>query len=241
MRYQKHVCLVLGLTAIVGLVARPVHATQLDVRSTSVEERSDWSWFIEQSARVLTVLNHTHVGASTSLGARWRWLSFGLSTLYRPAAWSNERVQLDLPEGETYRGQSRVGFGQQYGYLGLYVSPAVRFESLPELEIDLPLTIGQGILGTPLQDEDRETPTGELVSEVEDELLDGEDLAFGTALDVGLRVRWFPWDDENGNPLGLGFMVGAHYTNFLGYEGPLYDSEDLAGFSASLGLIFSPR
>lgn len=205
------------------------------------EQGGDWGWFIEQSARSFNNLDHIHFGAATHMGARWRWLSFGIGSAYRPIDWSSNRRQIPVPNGETYRGQSTVGVGQQFGYVGLYLSPALEIKAIRGLEIDLPITVGQGFLGTPLAGDDRITPNGERVSEIEDFLTDGEDIAFALGFDIGLRARWFPFQEKSGQTLGLGFAAGVHLTDFIGYEGTIYDASEIRSFGASFALVFAPR
>ena len=197
---------------------------------------SSSTWFIEQSARVFRNLEHTHVGAETAFGLRWRWLQVGLHAAYRPADWSDHRKIIPLPQGQTYKGKTQVGLAQQFGFAGLHLAPSYTLESLPSLRLALPLCLGAGFLGTPLQGEDRQTPNGERVSQIEDQLTGGQDLSMNLALDVGVRLEWTPW-----RALGLRFLAGAHYTEFLGYQGPFYDAKDVRSLGASLGVSFSPR
>jgi hypothetical protein len=228
-------------TLLLLCYARPDTTCAQEGALTDRAAPSDWSWFIEQSARVFHNFGHTHVGAGVAFGARWRWLSFGIGGFYRPAAWSSHRTPIPVPDGGTYRGQATVGVGEQFALVGLLISPSYRFTSTPGLALDLPIIIGQGILGTPLQGADRDTPNGERVSEVEDWLFNGQDISFALGVDVGARATWFPWLNADGLGLGLGFSAGAHYTEFIAYDGAVYDAADVRSLGASLAVLFTPQ
>lgn len=212
------------------------HDTQAQELTATAPKPRSTTWFIEQSARVFNNLEHTHIGAETAFGRLWRWLNVGIHTAYRPAAWSSHRKPLTLPQGETYKGKTQVGLAQQFGFAGLHIAPSYTFDALPSLSVDVPLRLGVGFLGTPLQGDDRDTPNGERVSEIVDQLTGGEDLSMNIALDLGARLKWTP-----SRSLGLSLFAGAHYTDFLGYTGPFYDAQDVRSLGASFGVSFSPR
>lgn len=186
--------------------------------------------YIAQSARVLTQLDHVHVGAETSFGASLGRLSGGFSAVYRPSGWSSSRLPYALPDGQRYKGQDTLLLGQHFGWFGLTL--AVTPVEAGRFALDLPLTFGYGFLGTPMMGDDRDTPDGRRVSAWEDELLDGQDFTGAPLAEAGLRARVHPLQ---GSDL-LGLFVAAHGTTLLGYEGPVASPRQLRGLSLSCGL-----
>src|SRR5690606_32480118 len=140
---------------------------------------------------------------------------------------------------QEYKGQAQVGVGQQFGWMGLFFAPTFDLGQTGQLNWDLPLHLGLGILGTPLQGEDRITPNNERVSEIEDWLLQGEDISFSFAVDVGARLVFFPWRGEGPGPRGLGFAASLHLTIFPFYDGLVYDAEDVTSIGGSAGFLLS--
>lgn len=199
----------------------------------------DSAWFVDQSARLFSNFGHLHVGVVSALGANLEIGKIGLGIGYRPAAWSNFRTPVETPDGQEYKGQTQVGVGQQFGWMGLFFAPAFDLGQAGQLILDLPLHLGLGILGTPLQGEDRSTPNNERVSEIEDWLLRGEDISFSFAVDVGARIVFFPWRGGSQGPHGLGFTAGVHLTLFPFYDGFVYDAEDVTSIGGSVGFQLS--
>lgn len=192
-----------------------------------------YSWFLTQSVRILGTLGHTHVGASTEFGARLGPIKLGILTLYRPASWSSGRIEYQLPAGRTYKGQSTLRFGEQYGTFGLFVAP--RWAALSWLSFELPVSGGIAFLGTPLMGSDRETPDGRRVSDWENELTNDADVAFGGFVELGARVRIRPFEAP-----WFHVAVGGHYTFLMGMSNPINEGRRLSGPSGSFSLVFEP-
>lgn len=201
----------------------------------AAQEEPKNSWFLSQGTRVITTFGQADVGMANEFGARFRRVMVGLSTLYRPASWSSHRYEYQLDSGMTYKGQSSVELGSQYGFVGLFVAPSLPVPGTSRVAVDLPATVGMGFLGTPLMGDDRDTPDGRRVSEWENELTNGSDITFSLAVDVGVRVRLQPLDVP-----WLHLAAGMHYTMFPGYESPVVGDKPVRGASGSLSVILGP-
>ena len=160
------------------------------------------------------------------------WLHLGVTFHQRSGPVNAEDFETDLPEGTTYKGQSRLTLGSEFVYAGLLVAPQIRLPGVELVHLDVPLSIGWGGAGFYLAGEDRETPDGDRVSVWENRLFDGKDFAGGLGWDVGARVIWNVTEED-----WVRIATGVHYTqvDFDAYarQAPFYD-----GFSTSVSLVF---
>jgi hypothetical protein len=193
------------------------------------------SWFLTPGVRVQYTLQTANIAFAGEFGARVGFLQFGLAFLYRPAVWGGDRVTYPLPENVTYKGQNRLELGQQHLWIGPMVAPRFMLDRQERWSLEVPLSGGAAILGTPLLGNDRKVPDGRRVSDWEDELLAGQDRNLGAYVDVGVRVRYAPTE--------LPWMragIGVHYTAFVGFNSPILGNQTSSGPSLSFSVALGP-
>lgn len=230
---MKKLFATLSVVACMSLAQSPEAAAQ-EVPNSVTQEVPSTSWFLTQGTRVITTFGQADIGMANEFGARFGRFMVGLSTLYRPASWSSHRFEHQLDSGMTYKGQSSVELGSQYGFVGLFVAPTLPVPGTDRMALDLPATVGMGFLGTPLMGDDRTTPDGRRVSDWENELTNGGDITFGLAVDVGVRLRVRPLDIP-----WFHVAAGMHYTVFPGYESNVVDKA-IRGASGSFSVVLGP-
>jgi hypothetical protein len=179
--------------------------------------------------RVLGLADHVSHGPDYQVGViLYEHLRIGIAGFARPGPINGKTFTLDLPDGETYKGQSSLSLRSDGSVVGLQLSPILRLPAKTRLEIELPIIVGFGGFGFYLTGDDRNTPDGRRVSEWEGELMDDRDASLGLAIDVGIRIGirvYKQW---------LRVYLGAHYTAIPGYDA--FITSDYSGFSGVAGL-----
>ncbi len=230
MKTQKRA---LGLAFAIVWTGSSAGAAQMPASPESSRPRH--SWFVVQSARASGLFEHLHASLHSEVGVRIAWLKIGIAGAFRPAPWTRHRQRYALPIDRTYKGQSSLDLGLQYGWFGVMVSPIVPLGRQSHFSLELPITVGPGFVGTPLLGDDRDTPDGRRVSAWENELLDERDVSVGLVLDVGARARV-----QLASDLGVFLGLGLHYSAFFGITTLAVEGTRTHGLSGSLALIVEP-
>lgn len=188
--------------------------------------------FVALDWRVLGLAGHLSHGPGFQAGATFfDHLAVGIAGFARPGPINPRTFRLDLPDGQTYRGQSSIDLRSDGNVIGLLIAPYHDFRRVP-LSLELPITLGYGGFGFYLSGEDRDVPDDRRVSEWEDELLDGADAdATNFVVDLGVRLAWTPRRASYLRP-----YFGAHYTWVLGYDTAILSNYD--GVSGVVGIKF---
>jgi hypothetical protein len=168
----------------------------------------------EYSAMLLNKHVGNAVGFGLGITSKNRNWDIGIRYYGRsgPINLHNE-YELQLPQGETYKGKSSIMLGADQGYLGLEAAYIIRLES-KNLAIRIPVSIGQIGAGFYLKGEDRFTPDGQRTSVWEDQLQGGSDAGFGFCSEFGVQVI-YQLSEKNEH---IHLMAGATYMNTYGYE-----------------------
>lgn len=205
----------------------------LEARDTTPLQRkaSSTGAFVSMDWRGLRLADHYSHGPGFAAGVSWFGgkLKLGIAGFNRPGPLNPKRFNVDLSEGQTYKGKDQLELKSDGSIIGLMIATTLPLTE--HLAVDIPLTIGQGAFGFYLPGEDRETPDGRRVSEWEDELFDGRDASFGLGVDVGTRLMWTPPSQPWLRP-----FVGVHYSTVLGYDS--FVTDNYSGPSISLGAEF---
>lgn len=181
--------------------------------------------------RVLGLANHVSHGPDYMVGVvLFEHLRVGIAGFARPGPINPKTFQLDLPEGQTYKGQDSLTLRSDGSLVGLQLSPIIPLPPKSRLEIEIPLIVGFGGFGFYLTGDDRKTPDGRRVSEWERELMDDRDASFGLAVDVGIRIGIRVYKEW------LRVYVGGHFTAIPGYDA--FITSNYSGFSGVAGLEF---
>lgn len=214
---------VLLLSLLFALVSQVTHAEAQDRDLQAVAPYVGVGW------RVLALGDHVSNGPDYQVGVvLYEHLRIGIAGFARPGPINGQTFALELPDGQTYKGQSTLSLRSDGSVLGLQLAPLVPLPPKTRLEIQVPLILGFGGFGFYLTGDDRKTPDGRRVSEWETELMDDRDASLGFALDVGLRIGirvYKQW---------LRVYVGAHYTWIPAYDA--FITSDYSGFSGVAGL-----
>lgn len=191
--------------------------------------------YVHVGWRVMGLGEHVSHGPAFELGVIVKdHLKLGLGGFSRPGPMNPRTFRVDLPEGQSYRGQESLQLRSDGAVVGLLVAPRLRLPGrASRVTLEAPLLVGFGGFGFYLTGDDRRTPDGRRVSEWENELLDERDASAGIALEAGLRVGIDLHEDW------LRLTAGIHYTTVVGYDAFVRDSYD--GFSGSLGLEIGGR
>lgn len=216
------------LAMVCLLLATSLHAQDQKAKPAKV------GWFVTPEVGTMFLGNHIGKTVGTSLGVKiWKnRLKVGAFVYGRSGPINGATFATTLPEGTTYKGQSRLNLRADHGMFGLLIAPMFRLKAI---EVDVPIMIGMLGAGFYLAGDDRETPDGARVSEWENKLFAGGDAAFVNAMDVGLRA-FIPTKIK-----GVRVGVGLHYSRAPGLEtyydpaGDFYNNR----LRASLSVNFS--
>ncbi|MEO0324119.1 MAG: hypothetical protein AAF447_14250 [Myxococcota bacterium] len=191
--------------------------------------------YVHLGWRVMGLGDHVSHGPAFELGIILKdHLKLGIGGFSRPGPMNRRTFRVDLPEGQTYRGQESLALRSDGAVVGLLVAPRFRLPGrASRVTLEAPLLVGFGGFGFYLTGDDRRTPDGRRVSDWENELMDGRDASSGIALDGGLRVAVDLHEDW------LRLTAGIHYTTVVGYDAFVQGSYD--GFSGSLGIEVGGR
>jgi len=236
---QRSMYLLFGLFFAFAFI--PLHAqAKEDSLTQTVQEKAPskppvMGWFINSQARLMGVGQHVSNSLAIQGGVNlFRNLQVGLNFMIRSGPINPTTFDITLPEGVTYKGQSKLDLGSEWTIIGLFLAPKVKIPQLAWLELDFPVVIGVGGAGFYLKGDNRKTPDGKRTSVWENKLMDGRDFTFGPAVDLGLRlmfaipkVSWFRIG------LGLHYSILLGYNSFARPEPNFYN-----GFSGSLNISF---
>ena len=218
------------LSLVFSLLVTSLYGQDQETKPTKV------GWFV--NPEVGTMFLPTHIGKTvgTSLGVKvWKnRLKIGAFVYGRSGPINGKTFAAALPEGVTYRGQSRLNLRADHGMFGLLVAPTFRLKTI---ELDVPIMVGGVGAGFYLAGDDRKTPDGARVSEWENKLFDGKDAGFVNAVEIGLRA-YIPTKIR-----GMQLGAGLHYTmtqrleTYYDPAGDFYNNR----LRASLSVNFSSR
>jgi hypothetical protein len=158
-----------------------------------------------------------------------RHLKVGIAGFARPGPINPAEYDVAPANGATYKGQRELRLRSDGALIGLVVAPVFDMPGVPQLSVELPITLGQGGFGFYLHGEDRVTPDGRKPSAWENELLAGKDSSFGMGIDAGLRFAWKGSDASAVQP-----YIAAHYSTVLGFDTLVRGS--YAGPSVAVGV-----
>lgn len=201
-------------------------------------ERRGIGWYITPEYSTMFLKDHVGNAVGFSMGIKLLkdHLKIGYFNYGRSGPINAKTFPTQLPEEKTYKGKSTVDLRADHGAFGLMVAPSF-FIPNTNVEIDVPVYYGMVGAGFYLAGEDRKTPDNRRVSEWENDLFEGEDAAFTSLLEVGVRAFF---------PTGLnGLRVGAglHYTTVQDWTTYVDTSNDFYNnkFRASVFVDFSSR
>ena len=193
-------------------------------------------WFVAPEGSAMLLNNHVGKAVGVQFGLRLfgDHLKVGYYMYGRSGPINGKTFPTNLPEGITYKGQSRVNLRADHGSFGLLVAPSFRLPG-SRVEVDIPLMIGMLGGGFYLAGPDRNTPDGRRVSEWENELFGGKDAGFAPTLEAGIRALV-----PTRNP-GIRWGLGLHYVTTRGWEtyydpsGNFYNNKLRASFLVQFG------
>lgn len=193
------------LAVVYLLLATSLHAQDQKTKPTKI------GWFVTPEVGTMFLDDHIGKTVGTSLGVKiWKnRLKVGAFVYGRSGPINGATFAAVLPEGVTYKGQSRLNLRGDHGMFGLLVAPVFRLKAV---EIDVPIMVGVFGAGFYLSGDDRKTPDGARVSEWENKLFAGRDAAFVNAMEVGLRA-FIPTKIK-----GVRVGAGLHYIMARGVE-----------------------
>ena len=190
-------------------------------------------WFVTPEMGSLFLDDHvgTSVGASFGVKVWKNRLKIGIHGYGRSGPINAKTFTIDAYNGQNYKGSSTLKLRADWGTVGILIAPTFKVKNM---EIDVPINYGTAAGGFYLFGEDRNTPDGARVSEWENKLMNGEDAAAGSWLEVGVR-GFLPT-----NVKGVQWGLGVHYTTVQGWKtyydpsGEFYNNK----FRASLFVNF---
>jgi len=187
--------------------------------------------FVDLEWRAFALAGHLSHGPAFAAGVSlWNGtLRLGVGGLSRPGPWNPASFEVELPDGQSYRGQRSLSLRSDGAMAGVHAALAFEVPGVPWLALTLPVTVGYGGFGFYLQGDDRKTPDGRRVSEWEDELFGGRDSHLGIVIDAGVRVNWVLDETRWLRP-----YLGVYYTTVPGFRTIV--RSDYSGVSVALGL-----
>ncbi len=168
-------------------------------------------WFITPEVGTMFLEGHVGktVGASFGVQLFKNHLKVGILNYGRSGPINGATFTTPAFNELVYKGKNQLTLRADHGAFGLLVAPSFNIKNVG---FDIPVMVGMVGGGFYLFGKDRETPDGRRVSEWENELMDGRDASFGSALEFGLR-SFFPTKIA-----GIRWGVGLHYTTTQGWE-----------------------
>jgi hypothetical protein len=192
--------LVIGLFACQVCLAQPARTPKV-------------GWFVAPEGSALLLGDHVGKAVGVQFGLRFfgDHLKVGYYMYGRSGPLNAQVFPTDLPNGITYKGQSRVNLKADHGAFGLLVAPSFRLPG-SRVEVDIPLMMGLLGGGFYLAGPDRNTPDGRRVSQWENQLFEGKDADFAPTLEAGIRALV-----PTRNP-AIKWGLGLHYVTTQGWE-----------------------
>ena len=177
----------------------------------TIPKKSKVGWFLtpEVGAMFLDGSVGNTFGVSGGVKVWKNRLKLGIMAYSRSGPTNSATFDAKLPAGQTYKGQSTLKLRSDWGAFGGMIAPTFKVKNV---EIDVPISFGGGIGGFYLVGDDRKTPDGARVSVWEDKLFKGEDAAFGSLTEFGVRA-FFPTKVK-----GMTIGAGLHYTLISGWK-----------------------
>lgn len=168
-------------------------------------------WYV--SPEYSTLLHQDHIGHAVGFQTGVRILKNRLQVGFfyygRSGPINGQTFSLDLPDGETYKGQSTIQLRADQAAFGLHLAP--QFKLGENWNLDIPIMIGQMGAGFYLFGDDRNTPDGRRVSVWENELMEGVDAGFSLHLEGGVRFKRQIQEHAR-------LMLGLHYAYAPSWE-----------------------
>lgn len=188
--------------------------------------------FVGLEWRMLGIGGHLSHGPGFQAGAIFfDHLAVGLAGFWRPGTINPRTFDFELPDGQTYRGQSQLKLRSDGSVIGVLIAPFHDFRRVP-LSVELPVLVGYGGFGFYLHGDDRKVPDDRRVSEWENDLLGDKDSdPVNLVVDVGLRLALTPRKTKHLRP-----YFGVHYTWVTGFDTTIASRYD--GVSGVVGIKF---
>ena len=209
------------ITLVVTLFIFNLHA-QDDFNT----KKRKMGWFItpEYSAMLLDDHVGNAVGLSFGLKLFKNYLKVGCYNYGRSGPINSYTLNAPLPEGFTYKGKNSIELRADHGAFGFMIAPSF---TLPKskIEIDFPINIGSIGAGFYLAGDDRDTPDERRVSEWENELFNGEDAAFASMLEFGVRVFVPTKIDRLQWGVGVHYLTVQDWTTYADPNGDFYNNK----------------
>ena len=196
-----------SLIIAIVIVATTTYAFSQEI----TPKKSKVGWFLtpEVGAMFLDGSVGNTFGISGGVKVWKNRLKLGIMAYSRSCPTNSATFNAKLPPGQTYKGQSTLKLRADWGAFGGMIAPTFKVKNV---EIDVPISFGGGIGGFYLVGDDRKTPDGARVSVWEDKLFKGEDAAFGSLTEFGVRA-FFPTKVK-----GMTMGAGLHYTLISGWK-----------------------
>ena len=168
-------------------------------------------WFITPEIGAMFLEDHVgnSVGASFGMKLWQNRLKIGINAYGRSGPINPKTFTVEVYNGQIYKGSSTLTLRADYGTIGVMVAPTFKVKNV---EIDVPVSYGMGGGGFYLAGDDRNTPDGARVSEWENKLMNGEDAASGSWLEIGVR-GFYPTKIR-----GIQVGAGVHYSMVQGWK-----------------------
>lgn len=155
----------------------------------------------------------------------------GLTGFARPGPINPSTFSVKAADNQSYKGSETLTLRSDGAFVGLMGAWSVKCPGIPRLRLTFPVSVGQAVFGFYLSGDDRKTPDGRLVSDWENELMDGRDSSVALGLEGGLQLGLDLPPTPEVQP-----YLGLHYFYALGYDAYVRDS--YAGPLLSLGFTF---
>jgi len=180
------------------------------------QEKNSTGFYFQPFYSSMFLENHVGNAIGTNIGIRIPKSNWEIGIRYYGRSGPiNEHIsyELQLPDGQTYKGKSSLQLGADHGYTGLEVAYTLHPKTT-NWSIRFPISFGSIGAGFYLKGEDRETPDGRRVSEWEDEFQEGSDAGFGLQSEIGVQAFYRISDKFDFFQIG----GGIHYANTFGYQ-----------------------
>ena len=181
----------------------------------NTQKTSKIGWFLTPEVGAMFLESHVGNTVGVSFGLKF-WkdrIKLGIMGYGRSGPTNPATFAITPYNNQTYKGKSTLNVRADWGTFGLMIAPTFHIK---KITIDVPITYGGGAGGFYLVGDDRKTPDGDRVSVWENKLFNGEDAAFGTMTEFGIRA-FFPSKIK-----GMTYGAGLHYTLISGWK-TLYD------------------
>jgi hypothetical protein len=168
-------------------------------------------WFLTPEISAMFLDSHVGNAFGVSFGLKfWKErIKVGIMGYGRSGPTNSAIFPTTFYNNQVYKGKTSADLRADWGTFGLMVAPTFKIK---KIELDVPISFGGGVGGFYLVGDDRKTPDGDRVSVWENKLFNGEDAAFGTMTEFGVRA-FFPTKIK-----GMQLGAGVHYTMISGWK-----------------------